>query len=586
MLPPAGKNWAPPTPPSASESLHLTGGRAGLALVRLSASDAARPVLEGFTKAGTSLGMVSLAAPSSLPRTEAGGAAYGSDLYSATLPASWMADGLQLRASADNYLPSTSQSLLVGADMPFVLRVLPFYLFGATEANTGKPLSASGMLPADAATEFEAKVPVAAFSTSNHPAGKLSWPTLVVPPRQDSSGTRQPAYVMSHAGQAKDGFAPLSTQHSLVRALKLANGEDPTNVQYYAPLIMLNAAGAYAHPGGGIGGSDVGTGDDEYRGIFIHEQGHAFGLPHQGEAFDDGKYPYDWGSLNGSLWGYDAFKRELLAPFVPSTASRFASCRSTSFAGHARAVDSAGRCVKNDPMQSGSGDQASGYRFATFSDYSAAMMQRNLEGVTVLNADGTRRYDGGKIVPDASFPGGYKRWDTLDRRWVNVEATTQSNGIFGLDRNLPQARGVPVHAVVITLSNAGTAGATQIYPTLRYTGNRLRYFDPTSAADRAQFVPDTSANPWYCRNGGCDYTLRATYANGTVRHVLLQGGFRPFNEARGAPPASASDPLDGNSFRRFAIHLPDDGALSRVELLSTPRAWEGVVAAPPVLATR
>ena len=212
------------------------------------------------------------------------------------------------------------------------------------------------------------------------------------------------------------------------------------------------------------------------------------------------------------------------------------------------------------------------------------MMQRHLEGITTLNSDGTRSYSGGKLVADASFPGGYKRWDSLDRRWLNVEATTQDRGIFGLDRDLPLARDVPVHAVVLTLSNAGTAGATQIYPPFAYTGNRLRYFDPSQADDRTQFVPDTSANPWYCRNGGCDYTVRASYANGTVRHVLLQGGFRPFNQARGTPAADRSDPLDSDSFRIFAIHLPNDGALASLELLSTPMAWEGLPANPAVLA--
>lgn len=588
VLPLTGKNWSPPNPANASEILHLTGRREALALVRVAASDARNPVLEGLDANGAVLGSVALAAPAALPVTEAGGAAYGSDLYSATLPAAWLAPGLQLRAKADNYLASEVKNPVVGADMPFTLRTLPFYLFGATDANSGHPLSETGAPPADAVQELFAKWPVSTLTAANHPAQRVSWPTVVIPPRSDSAGTAQPAYLVSNASQQKDGFAVLSAVLSVLGGLRNANGESPLAVQYYAPLIMLNSSGQYSSPGGGLGsvGGDTGTGDAAYKGIFIHEQGHAFGLSHAGEAYDAGKYPYNWGSLDGSLWGYDAIKREFLAPIVPSTASRYASCANTTFAGHARAVDSSGRCIKNDPMQSGSGDEASSYRFSTFSDYSTAVMQRHLEGVTTLKSDGTHAYSGGKVVRDTAFPGGYKRWDTLDAKWLNFDPATTQGGIFGFDQNLPIARDVPVHAVVLTLSNAGTAGATQIYPPIRFTGNRLRAIDPTNAGDRASITPDTGTYFWYCRNGGCDYTLRATYADGTVRHVLLQGGFRPFNQPTGAPPASASDAKNGDSFERFVVNLPGDAALSKLELLSTPMVWQGMPANPVVLASR
>ena len=99
-------------------------------------------------------------------------------------------------------------------------------------------------------------------------------------------------------------------------------------------------------------------------------------------------------------------------------------------------------------------------------------------------------------------------------------------------------------------------------------------------------MPDTSKYYWYCRNGGCDYTVRVTYANGTIRHVLLQNGFRPFNQARGTPPVSASDPLDSNSFRTWTINVPADFAILRIELLDTPMVWDGMPIVPVVLTSR
>ncbi|WP_416757572.1 M66 family metalloprotease [Roseateles sp. So40a] len=584
VLPDGARSWSPPTPANASETLHLVGGREALALVRLSAANADRPVLEALAD-GQSLGTVPLNPPSQLPPTEASGPAYGDDLYSATVPAAWLRPGLTLRAKAANYQAGEARAVEVGADMPFTVRVLPFYLFGATEANTARPLSVTGAPPADAVTEMYAKWPVAKLDAVNHPARLVQWPALVIPPRSDANGQAQPAYIARSANDYKDGFAGLAGVLGTLGALRNANGEGALPVQYYAPLLALDGAGKYRGPGGGLGGGSDGAGDELYAGIFIHEQGHAFGLPHVGEAYDDGRYPYAWGSLNGSTWGYDGQRKQLLAPFVPATASRYANCKTDTFGGKLRTLDNTGRCVKQDPMQSGSGDQASGYRYATFSDYSTAVMQRYFEGKTSVDSKGVHT-PGSRLVADASFASGYKQWDTVDKRWVEAPITTTSNGLWGLDRGLPQQRDVPVVAIVLTISNANTPGITQIDPPLSFTGNLLRGFDPTVAADRAAFVPDTSANAWYCRNGGCDFTLRLTYADGSVRHRLLQGGFRPFNQARGTPDASTRDPLHGASFRRFAVQVPGDKRLTKVELLDTPLAWEGLPAQPRVMAER
>lgn len=582
VLPAAGKTWTQNDRGQsiATETLHLTGGRQALALLRLSNPAATETRIEG-QRNGTSLGTLTLNPPSTLPATESSGAAYGTDLYSATIPASWMQPGLQLRGLACHHTPTAwNTSTIVGGDFPMTLRVLPFYLYGADEGNTGgRTLAVTGAPNSATRNEIFAKWPAASLDASNHPAGKVVWQTLVIPPRGGFA-----AYVASNTDDYNDGFDGMGAQLSILSGLMAANGESPQPVQYYSPLMSLNRSGAYRGTGGGLGGGSVGNGDEAYSGIFIHEQGHAFGIPHVGDAYDDLKYPYEWGSLNGSAWGYDLNFNQFLAPFVPSSASRFSGCASDTFGGHARARDGLNRCVKQDPMQSGSGDQASGYRFATFSDYSTAIMQRWFEGRTT-ESGGTRSRNS-KIVRDASFPGGYKRWDTIDRQWVNETNATTQGGIFGLNKGLPLQFNVPVYAIVVTVSNAGTTGATQIYPPIRFTGNLMDTIDPNTQAGRDRIQPDTSPLFWYCRNGGCDYTLRIRYANLTTRHVLLQGGFRPFNQPTGTPPASSTTATDGNSFRRFVVNVPDDGDISRIELLSTPMVWNGMPTAPTVLASR
>ena len=42
------------------------------------------------------------------------------------------------------------------------------------------------------------------------------------------------------------------------------------------------------------------------------EQGHAFGMPHAGGAYDDGKYPYENGGLKGSAWAYDVTTNNMI----------------------------------------------------------------------------------------------------------------------------------------------------------------------------------------------------------------------------------------------------------------------------------
>ncbi|MBT2748080.1 MULTISPECIES: M66 family metalloprotease [unclassified Lysobacter] len=576
VLPEAGLSWSLP---AATENLHAVGGRETLALLSLSALGPGNPQLEAWVN-GVQLGTLALS--SSIPATEAGGPAYATGRYSATLPAAWLVPGLQLRARADNHRAGGFRAPVIGADSPVLLRVLPLYLFGADE-NNSVPLATTAAPDAATVDEIFAKWPVASLVAQNHPAQKMVSPTLSIAP----SGTK-PAYLARNRNDEQAGFQILSAALDILGDLLSANGEAPGPVQYYSPVIAFNAAGKVVGVGGGWAsvGGDTGTGDYAYKGIFIHEQGHAMGLPHHNDAYLAGKYPYVGGSLAGSAWGYDSTRKEFLAPFVPTTATRYNGCAGDTFDGSPRQLDAQGRCVKQDPMASGAGDQASGYRFATFADYSAAMMQRHLEGTTTIDSKGARVYSGGSIVADASFPGGYKRWDGIDRRWVNVTPTTLSKGLYSFDLSLPEQRDVAVQAIAIAYSHAGTAEVSQIYPPIAFRGNLRRYIDPTDAAQRASIVPGAGAYSSFCQNNGCDYTVRATYADGSVRHVLLQKGFRKWFGATAAVPAEASDPNNKASFRTWGINVPADKPLARIELLDTPKAWEGFPANPTVLLSR
>ncbi|MGO1000691.1 M66 family metalloprotease [Lysobacter sp. CA196] len=570
VMPEGGLRW---TLTNAKEELHAIGGREALALIKLAKGDAVNPRVEGW-RDGVQLGTAALSA--TLPPTEAAGPAYANGVYAATLPKAWLAPGLKLRVRADNYSVGAFREPLVGADSPALLRVLPFYLFGATDTNS-IPLADTAVPDAATVDELYAKWPVASLVAQNHPAKRVVWPTVVIGPKDG-----KPAYVIHNTNEEHAGFQIMSTVLGTIGGLLHANGESSGPVQYYAPLLMFDAAGVYKFPGGGLGslGGDIGVGDHTYTVAFVHEQGHAMGLPHQGEAYDQAKYPYPRGSLSGSAWGYDSIRKEFQAPFMPPTSENYAKCRTNDN----RLIDAHDRCIKQDPMQGGAGDGAKNYRFSIFSDYSVGIMQRHFEGVTRVE-NGARVYGGGSIIADAAFPGGYKRWDSLDRRWVNVEATTSDYGLYGIDDNRPTKRDVPVHAIVISYSLAGTPNVSQIYPVLSFRGNLVRTIDPADAAQRASIAPNGAYN-WYCHGSGCDYSLRVTYTNGNVRTILLQGGFRPWFDPTTAPKPEATDPNHERSFRTWVINVPGEVAIQKVELLDTPRAWEGLPANPVVLAGR
>jgi hypothetical protein len=557
-----------------AHELHVVGGRSFLALVELAQPPSSPPMLEAWA-AGQLLGSVPLDPPSALPPTEAQGSAYGEMLHSAEVDAAWVVPGLEIRiVDADGLPIGEPTPLPVGADTEFDMWTLPFYLFGANDDNSA-PIAQTGMPGPDAQAELYAKWPIARVNFVQHPATRVDWPYIIVGPRDGA-----PAMRVEAKDQQLDGFAVMSAVLNTLSALRDANGESGTNNQYYAPLLMLTSGGIYEHPGGGLGGGHLGTGDYDYSGIFIHEQGHAFGMPHAADAYASGSYPYVGGSLLGSVWGYDVGRREFLATFVPTGADTANSC--TSDAQHQ--LDDLGRCVKQDPMQSGAGDQAPGYRYTMFSDFNASVIQRYFEGRTTLDENDIHQYEGGRIFVDSNSSSGYSRWDTIDQSWVEVAVETIDNGLYGFDRGLPSERDVPVHAIVFSISGAGDPGITQIYPPLSFMGNLRREVDPTSDQDLAAIVPNVSENPWYCHAAGCDYTLRVTYESGNVLNVLVRGGFRPWFAPTDPPEPSSSDSVDGNSYRVFGINVPGGEPLTKIELLDTPLGFEGLPPDPAVLA--
>lgn len=578
VIPSAGLTW---TTRNDSQALHLVGGRDALALVVIGQADVQSPVLEAW-KGATRLGTLPMTAPSGLPPTESGGTPYASDRWSATVPGAWLTGGVSFKVSAGNYAASADHAPLVGLDADVQLSILPFYLFGANDSNT-QPFSVTKAPSVAQQNELFARWPVSKLRVET--IGRVDWPSLVIPPRADSGGTAQPAYVITSMDQQKEGYAAMSATLGLLQKFRDANGDGPTNNQYYIPLLAIDTgSGKYHAPGGGLGtvGGGASVADYSFTGATIHEMGHAYGLNHAAGAYDDGAYPYLAGSLKGSVWGYDAFHKQFLNTLIPSDARSYAGCATS------RQLDTGGRCYKQDPMQGGAGDQARSHTYTMFADFYAGKIQRWFEGVTTKDTGGKHVYSGGRIFVDRNSATGYSRWDSIAGARVPVSATTTTNkGLYGaVNQGLPIQTGVPVYAIAVTRSQAGTAGATQIYPPLSRTGNLVRVFDPANAQDLQAITPNTGTYPWYCVASGCDYTVRVTYADNSQILRVLEGGFRPWFQPAGAFPAAVSDAADNASFTAWVINVPAAKVIRKIELLDTPMVWNGMPASPAVLASR
>lgn len=592
VIPAQGKSWVGDK--LINYNLHLVGDRAALVLVDINSKNGLvnQPVLEAHLN-GQLLGEVALNTSSTLPATEAGGAAYSQTAYWANLEKTWVKPGLELVVRANEGQHTAPTAVKVGAPTSFTMYTLPFYLFGLNE--TSIPLSQTAAPDQATQDEYYAKHPFSQLEIKNHPIQKVVWSYIVVAPRQGRAAQK-----VLYKEQQGDGYAVMSAVLGILGAIRNANGEASTNNQYYAPLLMANQVGSYSAPGGGLGGGHVGTGDYSYLGVFIHEQGHAFGMPHANDGFLAGTYPYVGGSLQGSSWGYDQNRKEFLSDLIPATASSFKTCT-----GGSHQLDNQGRCIKQDPMQGGSGDQAAGYKYTIFSDFNASVVQQYLEGTTTIS-NGVHTYSGGRVFVDPASATGYSRWDSLDSKWVAVETKTTSNGLWGFDNTLPIERNVPVRTIIVSANIASIQDTftedpnkaqlsyqdtitydpnnTQIYEPLSYIGNLRRLIDPTDASQLASIVPNTSTNAWYCRGNGCDYTLRVTYTDGSQQHIVLQSGFRAWFSSDFK--ANAGNPLSGDSFQQWGVNIPASKALQKIELLETPEVWKGLPTNPKVIATR
>ena len=100
-------------------------------------------------------------------------------------------------------------------------------------------------MPESVEEEFKQRLPIASLSSQLHPRD-FSRARTRLSRRQGGS-----AYRIYQKEEAKDGFAVIGSTMNLIGALREMDAAVPFAVQYYGAIILEDAAGRYAGPGGG-----------------------------------------------------------------------------------------------------------------------------------------------------------------------------------------------------------------------------------------------------------------------------------------------------------------------------------------------
>ncbi|EFA85038.1 hypothetical protein PPL_02034 [Heterostelium album PN500] len=571
VIPAQGHTW---TLPGGNQNLHFVGNRTVLGMFDLSSQQKttsrkypilsrkdlnpvpANLVVNGIDKSGNRLGSVPLTPPDQFPGSELNQDKYSTTLWTAKLPKEWLAPKLSLSVSADGNDESDHIQLNVGAPSDYFIESLPIYLYGATPQNS-VPIH----LPNDTQiAEVLQKLPVDYVKFDPHPYNYIQWKQFPIAPDGNRAG-----YLAKTGDDEKNMFDFASAYMTVMRGIRLNNGDQFLTKQIYSPMIKMMTNGSIFVPNSGVGGIDAGVscGDYQWGPLFMHETGHAFGLWHCVDSISKGLYPYVGGSLLGSEWGWDADKNLMLIPFMPN-----GSCP-TPLNGQ-RAVDKDGRCYKQDPMQDGGGgyDRSRGlFNYATFADWSVSTHQKWFES---------------RWSPDANSPNGFSQWNNVTLEFDPANITQHDDGGFtSIEGYLPIQKNIPVYSVVVSFSLADPSLSMILEP-IKFVGNLIRTFDPTDPTQLAEIIPQVAKYPFYCYRG-CDYTLKMTYADGTSAYRILNSSFRGFGQVSEPIPPESSNPINAESFKYWVMHFPADKVYTKIELLSTPQVFNGLPALPQVL---
>ncbi len=569
VVAPQGLTW----PLEEAGDLKTVAARDVLVLAHGASGSLIAPKLEVW-QGKVQLGKLALAAPDKLPVSEGGEQPYAKKAWSAVVPGKWVQLGLVVRVVDGARDVTDFVPISVAPEVDVTFQLLPMALFGATKEHA----SVMGMTDNDRA-QAAAGMPFSTTKIVDHPLGSFESSYFIVPPDKGLAAAKVfSSEELKFNDRRRNILDFASTIHN-------ASGDRLLNKVNYAGVTMLNSKKERDAYWGGVAyiWSGVGVGDFS-PGLLWHEGGHAMSLSHSPEAAlgTPPTYPYAVGSLKGSAWGFDQANNYFRSPLTTPN-SFYATCSATDVkramrGGQPFQQDANGRCYRFDPMHSAEDAKDPKAVFPLYSDFNSAKMLKWAHSRTRLNAAGT----------------GLERLDAA-QAWVPYQPVTKDAGQWGLFSEHPVLLNKQLDLVYVTHSLAGTPDVSQFFNPIRHTGNSVATIDPMDGVSLQKIYPDQINNKWmeydrYCKNSGCDFTVKATYQDGTTAYRILQGSQRE-SWKPDVWKAKATDPKDSESFLQWAVNLPvpaNGSKIQKLELLNTPKVWgmtTAAIAAAPPLAT-
>ncbi|ASP37641.1 hypothetical protein CHH28_02675 [Bacterioplanes sanyensis] len=516
-----------------------------------------------------------LDAPDRLPPSEGGDIKYSDELWSITIPAEHMKQGISVQLIAAGQLPSAAVEPDLYPEMNLTMYSLPFLIYGANDDNM--PLSTADLREMltddDAKRQASAGMPFSATRIVNHPLGLFESSYLIQKPSGEA-----PAKKIESASDP----SYMSPILDIVWQVVYTTGDMRLNNITYAPAMLIDHSIDKKIKTRGLGGvaylgSGASMGYPTF-GLLWHEGGHAMSLSHSlGDSrnSENPLYPYKEASLKGSAWGYDEAKGYFRSPLTTPTSFYYNCGLMRHGAIFQKTTD--GRCYRLEPMHSADEQKDPDADFPLFSDFSAGKMQKWMLGRRKLNASG----DGFQLIDEAG-------------EWQDFIPVTTHKAAWDIKEYHPVSFDKTTDFILFTHSFAGTDEITQFYNPIRYQGNAIAFLDPTNQShlDNINFEADDQSQVEfsnYCKRLGCDYTLKVTYSDGSVAYRIVKDSARKQWE-----PTVWKDNYQnenhGDSFRMWSIAIvaPEgQPAISKLELLDTPMLWRltpsDVMSAPAIL---
>ncbi|EFA86034.1 hypothetical protein PPL_01267 [Heterostelium album PN500] len=478
---------------------------------------------------------------------------YCVDCYSVMIPRNHVKQGMEIIVSSDTTTGRVKPTIIM--DTNLIFKSFPFYLFGANPTNT---LTCIPKTPAKDSQDLIFNTwPLSSVEFKEAPG--FTWDRLVCPPIENKTE----AMVVS----SKDDISNNDLDNviaEIINEYRKTNGELKLNVMYDVPMLPLNSLGSvdlidriY------VSNKLYISGNFQSRSNYLNGLGFAFGIQSFGAMFKAGKYPYPNGSYNGSSWGFNSQINKFISPYVIPNDDNYDSCLTNPDYLHSNDI-----CFKKDYISNVLNDMY-------YPDYISGMIQSGVN--KMVQYDKTNKK--------------FMSWDATLMKSVEIKPNDTNGGFLYLDDGLPMLVDVDVYTIVMvhnTAANSKCGGAcSNIYPIIKSRGNLMRHIDP-SDEDQRDLVEEPSLRDLYafCAESGCDFSLRATYADGSIFLKLLQKGMRDFDNPRGPIHQDYLNPLNPKSVTYFVENIPADKVLTKVELLSTPYGYKKYTANPPVLLSK